>query len=63
MAENVKAMGGNGIVFTDTTVTEIGTYLFIQQTLAEKLTLNAGLRYPESQCLWRTVDSFSRFCL
>jgi len=45
MAENLKAMGGKGIVFTDTTVTEFGTYLFVQQTLAEKLTLNAGLRY------------------
>lgn len=45
MAENLKAMGGNGIVFTDTTVTEVGSYLFIQQTLAKKLTLNAGLRF------------------
>jgi len=45
MAENVKAMGGKGIVFTDTTVTEFGTYLFVQQTLFEKLTLNAGLRF------------------
>jgi len=45
MAENLKAMGGKGIVFADTTVTEFGTYLFVQQTLAENLTLNAGLRY------------------
>lgn len=45
MAENVKAMGGKGIVFADTTVNEFGTYLFVQQTLAEKFTLNAGLRY------------------
>jgi iron complex outermembrane receptor protein len=45
MAENVKAMGGAGMVFADTTVTEFGAYLFAQQTLAEKLTLNAGLRF------------------
>lgn len=45
MAENLKAMGGKGIVFADTTISEFGTYLFVQQTLAEKLTLNAGLRY------------------
>ncbi len=44
-AENVNAMKGKGIVFTDTTITEFGTYAFMQQTLAEKLTLNAGLRY------------------
>ncbi len=44
LAENVKAMGGKGIVFADTTISEFGTYLFMQQTLAEKLTLNAGLR-------------------
>ncbi len=47
MAENLKAMAGKGIVFADTTVTEFGTYLFVQQTLAEKLTLNAGLRYQD----------------
>jgi len=45
MAENVKAMGGKGIVFADTTLNELGTYGFIQQTLADKLTLNVGLRY------------------
>ncbi len=44
-AENTKAMKGKGIVFTDTTVSEFGTYAFMQQTVAEKLTLNAGLRY------------------
>lgn len=44
-AENLKAMNGNGIVFADTTINESGVYGFIQQTLAEKLTLNAGLRY------------------
>ena len=45
IAENLFAMNGNGIVFADTTVNEVGIYGFVQQTLAEKLTLNAGLRY------------------
>jgi iron complex outermembrane receptor protein len=45
MAENVKAMGGNGITFADTTLNELGVYGFVQQVLAGKLTLNAGLRY------------------
>ncbi len=44
MAENVKAMGGQGMVFTDTTVNEIAGYGYLQQLLFEKLTLNAGLR-------------------
>jgi len=48
MAENLKAMGGKGIVFADTSITEFGSYLFIQQTLAERLTLNAGLRFQNN---------------
>ena len=48
MAENLKAMGGKGIVFADTSITEFGSYFFIQQTFAEKLTLNAGLRYQNN---------------
>ncbi len=44
-AENTKAMKGKGIVFADTAVSEFGTYAFMQQTVAEKLTVNAGLRY------------------
>ena len=44
-AENTLAMGGQGIVFADTTINEIGTYAFMQQSIAEKLTLNAGLRF------------------
>lgn len=44
LAENQKAMGGKGIVFADTSVYELGYYGFVQQTIAEKLTLNAGLR-------------------
>ena len=45
MAENVKAMNGKGVVFADTAVTELGAYGFIQQTLTERITLNAGIRY------------------
>lgn len=45
MAENLLAMGGAGVVFADTTVNEAGLYGFMQQTVAEKLILNAGLRY------------------
>ncbi len=45
MAENVLAMNGNGMLFADTTITEYAFYAFTQQTVAEKLTLNAGLRY------------------
>ena len=44
MAENLLAMGGAGTVFADTTVNETGVYGFMQQTLMEKLTLNAGIR-------------------
>ncbi len=45
MAENIYAMKGAGMVFTDTTISEYAFYAFTQQTIAEKLTLNAGLRY------------------
>lgn len=44
MAENLKAMNGNGIVFGDTTVSEIAGYLYMQQVLFSKVTLNAGFR-------------------
>jgi iron complex outermembrane receptor protein len=47
MAENLKAMGGKGIVFADTAVNELAFYGFVQQTIAKKLTLNAGLRYSD----------------
>jgi len=43
-AENTKAMNGNGITFADTTLFELGAYVVMQQTLFEKLTLNAGMR-------------------
>jgi len=44
IAENVKAMGGNGMVLGDTTVNEMAGYAYIQQELSDKLTLNAGFR-------------------
>jgi len=44
IAENVKAMGGDGMVFGDTTVYETAGYAYIQQDLFNKLTLNAGFR-------------------
>jgi iron complex outermembrane receptor protein len=43
-AENVKAMNGNGVVFSDTTVREIAGYAYIQQELLKRLVLNAGFR-------------------
>lgn len=48
LAENLKAMGGKGIVFADTTVHELAFYGFVQQTVAKKLTLNAGLRLQDN---------------
>lgn len=48
LAENLKAMGGKGIVFADTAVHELAFYGFIQQTVAKKLTLNAGLRLQDN---------------
>jgi outer membrane cobalamin receptor len=44
IAENVKAMNGQGIIFGDTTIWEIAGYAYIQQDLFEKLVLNAGFR-------------------
>jgi iron complex outermembrane receptor protein len=44
IAENVKAMNGNGMVFGDTTVWEMAGYAYIQQEILEKLVLNAGFR-------------------
>jgi iron complex outermembrane receptor protein len=44
IAENVKAMGGQGIIFGDTSIREISGYAYVQQQLFEKLILNAGFR-------------------
>jgi outer membrane cobalamin receptor len=48
-AENELAMGGQGMIFKDTTVYDAGIYGFMQQTLFEKLTLNLGLRLQDHQ--------------
>jgi iron complex outermembrane receptor protein len=44
IAENVKAMGGAGMIFGDTTVNEMAGYLYVQQELFTKLVINAGFR-------------------
>lgn len=49
LAENLKAMGGKGVVFADTTVYELGYYGFIQQTFAKKITMNGGLRLQHNE--------------
>ncbi|MFA5816182.1 MAG: TonB-dependent receptor [Bacteroidales bacterium] len=49
IAENEKAMGGQGMIFKDTTVYDAGIYGFVQQTLFDRLTLNAGLRLQNHQ--------------
>ncbi len=41
--------GGNMMTFVDTIVYEIGVYCFVQQTLFEKLTLNAGIRLQDNK--------------
>lgn len=43
-AENIKAMNGKGITFSDTTLYELGEYVIMQQTIFEKLTMNGGVR-------------------
>jgi len=47
LAENTFAMNGNGLVFSDTTLTEYGIYGFTQQELGQ-LILNAGIRYQNN---------------
>ncbi len=49
LAENELAMGGQGIIFKDTTVYDAGIYGFIQQTLFDRLTLNGGLRLQDHE--------------
>lgn len=44
IAENVKAMNGQGMIFGDTAIWELSGYVYIQQVLFENLVLNAGLR-------------------
>lgn len=45
LAENTNAMGGKGIVFADTSLTEFGIYTQVQQGIGERLNLHGGLRY------------------
>jgi iron complex outermembrane receptor protein len=51
IAENINAMGGEGIIFTDTAVYETGIYGLMQHTFLKKLTLNAGIRYQNHRVL------------
>ncbi|WP_297085732.1 TonB-dependent receptor [uncultured Draconibacterium sp.] len=44
-AKNIFAIGGQGLTFADTSITEIGTYLFSQQKFGSNLIINAGLRF------------------
>ncbi len=53
-AENELAMGGQGMIFKDTTLFDAGFYGFVQQTLFGKLTLNAGLRLQHHQVFGNT---------
>ena len=53
IAENELAMGGQGMIFKDTTVYDAGIYGFVQQTLFNKLTINAGLRMQDHQVYGR----------
>lgn len=53
-AENEKAMNGQGMIFIDTTMYDVGVYGFVQQTLFEKLTINAGLRLQDHKIYGKT---------
>ncbi len=44
IAENTIAMNGEGIIFGDTTLTEMAGYVLMQQNFAEKFIINAGIR-------------------
>jgi outer membrane cobalamin receptor len=44
IAENIYAMKGKGMIFGDTTVTEIAGYIYAQQELFNNLIINAGFR-------------------
>ncbi len=48
-AENLKEMNGEGILFADTTLYELGAYVAMQQTVFEKITLNGGIRIQHSE--------------
>jgi outer membrane cobalamin receptor len=44
IAENTKAMNGEGIVFSDTTLNEMAGYVLMQHNYKDKLIANAGVR-------------------
>ncbi|HYQ57285.1 MAG TPA: TonB-dependent receptor [Draconibacterium sp.] len=44
-AKNINLAGEQGVTFIDTTITEIGAYMFSQQNIGESLVLNAGIRF------------------
>lgn len=48
-AENTLAMNGNGIIFTDTSIYELSSYILVQQKLFSNLMLNAGFRMEHNQ--------------
>jgi len=48
-AENELAMNGQGVLFKDTTLYDAGVYGFVQQTIFDRLTLNAGLRLQKHE--------------
>ena len=47
IAKNVLAMNGRGTTFGDTTVSEKAGYIMIQQTINNKIVLNAGYRLED----------------
>jgi iron complex outermembrane receptor protein len=44
MAENTKAMNGQGVQFVDTTMNEAAGYMAVQQDVFKKVTLNGSIR-------------------
>ena len=48
-AENIFAMAGEGIVFCDTSVNEIGAYVLVQQNIFQNLILTTGLRLDNNK--------------
>ncbi len=49
IAENIRANGGEGLVFKDTTMYDAGIYGFFQQTIGRKLSVDAGMRYQNHE--------------
>lgn len=49
VAENTEAMMGKGIEFVDTSVYELGTYIFAQQGFWDRLVITAGIRLENNE--------------